>query len=302
MRSRATLRRKRRNKRDHFQRVAWISRAGNSRNRSGTQRLRASELQSSWVGMVPIVQIRARGGSPRDQLPPRLGANGRRASPMAGRAIGAAPGDGAPTVLIIRPMNPQKRRKIFERLRAANPRSEDRARAPDAVRAAGRRRAVGAGDRQGREQGDGEALSGREHAGGDRRRSASTGLIPYMQSIGLFRNKAKNVVALSRDPAARARRRGAARPRGAGNAARRGRKTANVVLNVAFGQPTIAVDTHIFRVANRTGLAPGKTPDEVERKLDEVRARRVQAARASLADPARALRLRRAHAASAPNA
>ena len=46
-----------------------------------------------------------------------------------------------------------------------------------------------------------------------------------------------------------------------------GRKTANVVLNVAFGQPTIAVDTHIFRVANRTGLAPGKDPDEVERKL-----------------------------------
>jgi endonuclease-3 len=46
-----------------------------------------------------------------------------------------------------------------------------------------------------------------------------------------------------------------------------GRKTANVVLNVAFGQPTIAVDTHIFRVANRTGLAPGKTPEEVEMKL-----------------------------------
>ena len=86
------------------------------------------------------------------------------------------------------------------------------------------------------------------------------GLIPYVQSIGLFRNKAKNIVALSRDPAARARRRGAA------PTARRwkqlpgvGRKTANVVLNVAFGQPTIAVDTHIFRVANRTGLAPGKT-------------------------------------------
>jgi endonuclease-3 len=49
-----------------------------------------------------------------------------------------------------------------------------------------------------------------------------------------------------------------------------GRKTANVVLNVAFGQPTIAVDTHIFRVANRTGLAPGKTPLEVELKLEKV--------------------------------
>ena len=52
-----------------------------------------------------------------------------------------------------------------------------------------------------------------------------------------------------------------------------GRKTANVVLNVAFGQPTIAVDTHIFRVANRTGLAPGKDPDEVEREAGQVHAR-----------------------------
>jgi endonuclease-3 len=48
-----------------------------------------------------------------------------------------------------------------------------------------------------------------------------------------------------------------------------GRKTANVVLNVAFGQPTIAVDTHLFRVGNRTGMAKGKTPDEVERKLEK---------------------------------
>ena len=54
-----------------------------------------------------------------------------------------------------------------------------------------------------------------------------------------------------------------------------GRKTANVVLNVAFGEPTIAVDTHIFRVGNRTGLAPGKTPLEVEMKLDRGRARRI---------------------------
>ena len=53
-----------------------------------------------------------------------------------------------------------------------------------------------------------------------------------------------------------------------------GRKTANVVLNTAFGEPTIAVDTHIFRLGNRTGLAPGKTPLEVEMKLAEDRARR----------------------------
>ena len=88
-----------------------------------------------------------------------------------------------------------------------------------------------------------------------------------MQSIGLFRNKAKNIVALSQI---------LLREHGGEVPADRealeqlpgvGRKTANVVLNVAFGQPTIAVDTHIFRVANRMGLAPGKNPDEVERKL-----------------------------------
>jgi endonuclease-3 len=94
------------------------------------------------------------------------------------------------------------------------------------------------------------------------------GLIPYVSSIGLFRNKAKNVVALSeilvRDhggevPAAREALEALPGV---------GRKTANVVLNTAFGQPTIAVDTHIFRVANRTGLAPGKNVDEVERRLE----------------------------------
>ncbi|MEF9996786.1 MAG: endonuclease III [Burkholderiaceae bacterium] len=93
------------------------------------------------------------------------------------------------------------------------------------------------------------------------------GLIPYLQTIGLFRNKAKNVARLSeiiRDQ------HGGAVPhdRAALEALPGvGRKTANVVLNIAFGEPTIAVDTHIFRVANRTGLAPGKTVDEVEQKL-----------------------------------
>ena len=76
-----------------------------------------------------------------------------------------------------------------------------------------------------------------------------------------------------------------------------GRKTANVVLNIAFGEPTIAVDTHIFRVGNRTGLAVGKTPLEVEMKLLEVVPRQISAARPPLADPARPLHLRRAPAA-----
>jgi len=92
-------------------------------------------------------------------------------------------------------------------------------------------------------------------------------LAGYIRTIGLYRTKAKNVVALSRQllerhggevPAARAALEALPGV---------GRKTANVVLNIAFGEPTIAVDTHIFRVANRTGLAPGRDPQEVEEKL-----------------------------------
>ena len=75
-----------------------------------------------------------------------------------------------------------------------------------------------------------------------------------------------------------------------------GRKTANVVLNIAFGEPTIAVDTHIFRVGNRTGLAPGKNAARGRGRAREGRAGRIQAARASLADPARPLYLHRAQA------
>ncbi len=91
-----------------------------------------------------------------------------------------------------------------------------------------------------------------------------------IKTIGLYRTKAKNVVTLSQilveqygGEVPRSREALEALP-GVG------RKTANVVLNVAFGEPTIAVDTHIFRVGNRTGMAPGKTPLEVEQKLEQV--------------------------------
>ena len=93
------------------------------------------------------------------------------------------------------------------------------------------------------------------------------GLIPYIQTIGLFRTKAKNIIALCRQLLAEHDGKVPQSHEELVKLAGVGRKTANVVLNVAFGQPTIAVDTHIFRVANRTGLAPGKNPDEVERKL-----------------------------------
>ncbi|MGA9573333.1 MAG: endonuclease III [Lysobacterales bacterium] len=89
----------------------------------------------------------------------------------------------------------------------------------------------------------------------------------YIRTIGLFNSKARNIVATCRDllekhdgkvPSDRAELEALPGV---------GRKTANVILNTAFGQPAMAVDTHIFRVANRTGLALGKTPLEIERKL-----------------------------------
>ena len=91
-----------------------------------------------------------------------------------------------------------------------------------------------------------------------------------IKTIGLYRTKAKNVVALSKKLVAEHG--GAVPPSREALEALPGvgRKTANVVLNVAFGEPTIAVDTHIFRVGNRTGLATGKTPHDVEMKLNEV--------------------------------
>ncbi len=93
------------------------------------------------------------------------------------------------------------------------------------------------------------------------------GLTPYIQTIGLFRTKAKNVIRLCQILLAQ---HGGEVPRDREALEALpgvGRKTANVVLNVAFGEPTIAVDTHIFRVSNRTGIAPGKDVDEVERRL-----------------------------------
>ena len=91
-----------------------------------------------------------------------------------------------------------------------------------------------------------------------------------IKTIGLFRTKAKNVVALSRKLFAE---HGGQVPRSREALEALpgvGRKTANVVLNIAFGESTIAVDTHIFRVGNRTGMATGKTPFEVEMKLEQV--------------------------------
>lgn len=96
------------------------------------------------------------------------------------------------------------------------------------------------------------------------------GLKNYIKTIGLYNSKARNII---KTCALLAERHGGEVPgdRSALEALPGvGRKTANVILNTAFGEPAIAVDTHIFRVANRTGMAPGKTPREVENKLLEV--------------------------------
>jgi endonuclease-3 len=163
-------------------------------------------------------------------------------------------------------MNPQKRREIFRRLHAANPdpTTELRYTTPYELLVA-------------------VVLSAQATdksvnlATAELFRKANTpekmvklgvaGLEEFIKRIGLYRMKAKNVIALSqilleRHCGAVPQNREAleALP-GVG------RKTANVVLNTAFGQPTVAVDTHIFRVSNRTGIAPGKDPLEVELKL-----------------------------------
>jgi endonuclease-3 len=93
-----------------------------------------------------------------------------------------------------------------------------------------------------------------------------------IKTIGLFNTKAKNVIALSK---ALVEEHGGKVPQDREALEKLpgvGRKSANVVLNVAFGEPTIAVDTHIFRVANRTGLAPGKNPSQVELGLERIAA------------------------------
>jgi endonuclease-3 len=163
-------------------------------------------------------------------------------------------------------MNAGKRRLIFERLRAANPdpKSELTHRSPFELLVAVVLSA------QATDKGVNKATDRLYRVANTPAamvRLGVEGLIPYISSIGLFNMKAKNVVALSqillnehrgevpRDRDALEKLPGV------------GRKTANVVMNVAFGDPTIAVDTHVFRVANRTGLAPGRDPLEVELRL-----------------------------------
>jgi len=161
-------------------------------------------------------------------------------------------------------MNPEKRRKIYERLRAANPNptTELKYGTPFELLVAVVLSA------QATDKSVNLATEKLFPATPEKiAKLGAAGLEEYIKRIGLFRNKAKNVVALSKIilekhcGAVPQNRAALEELPGVG------RKTANVVLNTAFGQPTVAVDTHMFRVANRTGLAPGKDPLEVEQRL-----------------------------------
>jgi len=165
-------------------------------------------------------------------------------------------------------MNPAKRREIFERFRAANPepRGELEYRTPFQLLIAVILSA------QATDKSVNLATRSLYQAAPTAEKMLALGmdgLIAHIRRIGLYRAKAKNILATC---ALLLERHGGEVPRE--RAALEalpgvGRKTANVVLNIAFGQPTIAVDTHIFRVANRSGIAPGKDPLAVEKKLEK---------------------------------
>ena len=163
-------------------------------------------------------------------------------------------------------MNPQKRRAIFERFRAANPRptTELVYHSPFELLVAVVLSA------QATDKSVNLATARLFPVANTPAQIVELGeerLMDYIKTIGLFRNKARNVVALSRLLIERFKGEIPREREQLESLPGVGRKTANVVLNTAFGQPTVAVDTHIFRVANRTGIAPGKDPLEVEMKL-----------------------------------
>ncbi|MBX3650797.1 MAG: endonuclease III [Burkholderiales bacterium] len=166
-------------------------------------------------------------------------------------------------------MNPAKRQTIFGRFRAANPEPRGELEYASAfellvaviLSAQATDKSVNLATRK---------LYRKANTPRTLQKLGVPGLEQYIKSIGLYRTKARNIIATC----------GILLEKHGGEVPRDrealealpgvGRKTANVVLNIAFGEPTIAVDTHIFRIANRTGLAPGKDPLAVEHKLLKV--------------------------------
>jgi len=163
-------------------------------------------------------------------------------------------------------MNLQKRREIFERFQAANPRPKTELvyRTPYELLVA----VVLSAQATDKSVNLATAKLFEDYDSPEKIvKLGVQGLEEYIRTIGLFRTKAKNVVELSRQLLQRFNGEIPRTREDLESLPGVGRKTANVVLNTAFGQPTMAVDTHIFRVANRTGLGPGKDPLEVEHKL-----------------------------------
>ncbi len=166
-------------------------------------------------------------------------------------------------------MNARRRREIFERLRAANPAptTELHYRTPFELliavmlSAQATDKSVNKATRE---------LFRKANTPQAMLELGEEGLKRYIKTIGLYNNKARNIIATCRILVDRYNGEVPSDRKALESLPGVGRKTANVVLNTAFGHPTIAVDTHIFRVANRTGLAKGKTPLEVERKLEKV--------------------------------
>jgi len=163
-------------------------------------------------------------------------------------------------------MNPAKRAAIFERLRAANPepRGELAYRTPFellvavVLSAQATDKSVNLATRE---------LYKVANTPAELLALGSAGLENHIKRIGLYRTKAKNILATCKLLLERHGGKVPATREALEQLPGVGRKTANVILNIAFGQPTIAVDTHIFRVANRTGIAPGKDVGAVEEKL-----------------------------------
>lgn len=166
-------------------------------------------------------------------------------------------------------MNDAKRREIFTRLRRANPKpaTELRYRTPFELLIAVILSAQATDISVNKAT---EKLFKRARTPQAMAELGEGGLKPFIQSIGLFNSKARNIVETCRHLLERHGGRVPETREELEALPGVGRKTANVILNTAFGQPTIAVDTHIFRVANRTGVARGSTPLAVEKKLMKV--------------------------------
>jgi endonuclease-3 len=163
-------------------------------------------------------------------------------------------------------MNPTKRAEIFRRFRAANPNptTELKYRTPYELLVAVVLSAQATDKSVNKAT---EVLFQKYDTPQKMAKLGVAGLEEYIKTIGLYRGKAKNVVELSRILVEKHGGEVPATREALEELPGVGRKTANVVLNTAFGQLTVAVDTHIFRVANRTGIAPGKDPREVEDRL-----------------------------------